>query len=89
MTAAIATVAALAGIVMIAGTSPWLALGVGLLVFAAVIITNDVVERLQRIDHAVSELRDHAEAARLQRGLPPAVEPTDDPAAHVTDTPAS
>jgi len=88
MTAGIATVAALAGIVMIAGTNPWLALGVGLLVFAAVIVTNDIIERLQRIDQAISDLRDHAEAERLQQGLPPATELPADPATHATD-PAS
>ena len=85
MTAGLATVAALAGIVMIAGTNPWLALGVGLLVFAAVIVTNDIIERLQRIEHTIGELRHHAEAERLQQGLSPAIESTGAPSTQATD----
>jgi hypothetical protein len=69
MTHAIATVAALAGIVLTAGSNPWLALGLGLLVFSAVLVLNDLTDRLQRIEQAVVEVRDHVEAAALAEGL--------------------
>ena len=70
-TYAIATVAALVGIVLAAGSNPWLALGIGLLVFSAVLVLTDMIERLQRIEQTLGELRDHAEAARLQDTLGP------------------
>ena len=69
MTKWLAAVAGMAGTALIAGTSGTLALGIGLLVFAAFIVVNDIVERLERIEHAVNDMRDHTEAERLSAAL--------------------
>jgi hypothetical protein len=71
MAHAIATVAALAGIVLTAGSDPWLAFGIGLLVFGAVLVLNELTERLQRIEHAVGEVAAHLDAVALQHRLGP------------------
>ena len=69
MTKWLAAVAGMAGTALIAGTSGTLALGIGLLVFAAFIVVNDIVERLERIEHAVNDMRAHIEAEQLSAAL--------------------
>jgi hypothetical protein len=69
VTHAVATVAALAGIVLAAGSNPWMAIGIGLLVFGAVLVLNDLIERLHRIEQTVTEIRDHADALLVQQAM--------------------
>jgi hypothetical protein len=69
MTKWLAAVAGMAGTALIAGTNGTLALGIGLLVFAVFLVVNDIVERLERIEHAVDDMRDHTEAERLSAAL--------------------
>jgi hypothetical protein len=87
---AVATVAALAGIVLTAGSNPILALGIGLLVFAAVLMLNDFTDRLQRIEQSLGEVAAQVDAATLHERLArerPSAEPP--PPSSVNGPPAA
>lgn len=65
----LAAVALMVSVILIAGTNATLALGMGLMGLAAYIMVNGFVERLERIEYAVEDVRHHAEAERLNAEL--------------------
>jgi hypothetical protein len=65
----LAAVAAMVGIILIAGTNAALALGLGLVALASYIVATRIMERLERIEHGVDDLRHQAEADGLNQEL--------------------
>lgn len=65
----LAAVAAVVGIILVAGTNARVALGLGLVGLAGYIVVTGMMERLERIEHAVKDLRNQADAERLHTEL--------------------
>ena len=69
MAKALPAIAAVIGMVLIAGTSTTLALGLGCIGVAAYLVVNDIVERLDRIEVSVADRRHEADAKLLAESL--------------------